>query len=162
MPYLFTVFTRVFGDGALVDDRFIKPPAACKVIAVVAVACENTAGKVGTKSRMAMNVDRSVFRNFIYSLTQGVKRNIDKAVYLALHHLKRCTGVEQEHATVTGEIFHIVPEELLELSADNIFGNEAEHIDGVFCAAERRRIAKFKGGKVGDLCTETNGGQCYC
>jgi len=65
MAYLFTVFARVFGDGALVDDRFIKPPAACEVIAIVAVACENTASEVGTKSRMAMNVDGSVFRNFI-------------------------------------------------------------------------------------------------
>ena len=61
---------------------------------------------------MAMNVDRSVFRDFIYSLTQGVKRDIDKTVDLALHHLKRCTGVEQENTAVTGEIFHIVPEEL--------------------------------------------------
>ena len=125
LPYLFTVFARVFGYGALVDHRFIEPPAACQVIAVVAVACENSAGKVGTESRMAMNVDGSVFRDFIYSLTQGVKRNIDKAVYLALHHLKRCTGVEQEHAAVTGKIFHVVPEELLELSADDIFGNKS-------------------------------------
>lgn len=101
-PFLFTIFARVFGDGALVYHRFIEPPAACKVIAVVAVACENTAGKVGTKSRMAMNVDGSVFRDFIYSLPQGVKRNIDKTVDLALHHLKRCTGIEQEHTTVTG------------------------------------------------------------
>ena len=61
---------------------------------------------------MTMNVDGSVFRNLIYSLPQGVKRNIDKAIYLAPHHLKGCTGVEQEHTAVTGEIFHIVPEEL--------------------------------------------------
>ena len=111
-PYLFTVFARVFGDGALVYHRFIEPPAACKVIAVVAVACENTAGKVGTKSRMAMNVDRSVFRDFIYSLTQGVKRKIDKAVNFAVHYFIRCTGVEQENTAVTCKIFNIVPEEL--------------------------------------------------
>ena len=61
---------------------------------------------------MAMNVDRSVFRDFVKSLTQGVKRDIDKTVYLAPHHLKRCTGVEQEYTSVTWEIFHIVPEEL--------------------------------------------------
>ena len=88
---------------------------------------------------MAMNVNGSVFRYFVYSLPQGVERNIDKSVYLAPHHLKRCTGVEQEHTAVAGEIFHVVPEELLELSADDIFGNETEHIDGIFRAAEGRR-----------------------
>ena len=34
-PYLFAVFTRVFGDGALVDHRFIEPPFAGKVIAII-------------------------------------------------------------------------------------------------------------------------------
>ena len=110
---------------------------------------------------MAMNVDRSVFRDFVKSLTQGVKRNVNKAVNFTVHYFIRCTGVEQEHAAVTGKVFHVVPEELLELSADGIFGNEAEHIDGVFGAAERRRIAKFKGGKVGNFRTETDGGGKY-
>jgi len=122
--YLFAVFAGVFGDGALIYDRFIKPPAACKVIAVVTIACENSAGKVGTKTRVTMNVDWSVFRDFVKSLAQGVERNVNKAVYLALHHLKRCTGVEQEHAAVTRKVFHVVPEELLEFSADDIFGNK--------------------------------------
>ena len=90
----FTIFTRVFGDGALVDDRFIEAPAACEVIAVVAASCENTAGKVGTESRMAMNEDGSVFRNLIYSLTQRVQRDIDKAVNFAVHYLKGCAGVK--------------------------------------------------------------------
>ena len=156
--YLFTVFTRVFGDGALVDDRFIESPAACQVIAIVAIACQYSVSKVGTKSRMAMNIDGFVFRDFVKSLTQGVKRNVNKAVNFTIHYFIRCTGVEQENTAVTGKAFHVVPEELLEFSADDIFGNEAEHIDGVFRTAEGRRIAQFKGGKVGDLCTKTGGG----
>ena len=124
-PYLFTVFTRVFGDGALVDDRFIESPTARQVITIVAVACQYSAGKVGTKSRMTMNVDGSVFWDFIYSLPQGVKRNVNKAVNFTVHYFIRCTGVEQEHAAVAGKVFHVVPEELLEFSADDIFGNEA-------------------------------------
>ena len=107
---------------------------------------------------MTMNVDGFVFRNFIYSLTQGVKRNIDKAVNFAVHYFIRCSGIEQENTAVTGKVFHIVPEELLELSADDILGNEAQHIDGVFCAAEGQHIAQLKSDKVGDLRTETDGG----
>ena len=107
---------------------------------------------------MAMNVDGAVFRDFVKSPTQFIKRNVDKAVDLAPHHLERCTGVEQEHAAVTGKVFHVVPEKLLELSADDILGNEALHIDGVFRAAEGRRIAQFKSGKVGNFCTETDSG----
>ena len=46
----------------LVDSRFIQSPPACKVIAVISVTAQDTAGNIAAQSAVAMNIYRLVLR----------------------------------------------------------------------------------------------------
>ena len=50
-----------------VNNRFVKSPATCKVIAFKAVACKYSASDIRAKPRMAMYINGFILWNFIYS-----------------------------------------------------------------------------------------------
>ena len=77
---LFTLGTNIFRHGFFVVNRLIKSVASCQVVAVIAVACQDSAGDVASQSAVAMNIYRLALGDFGNSLTERVQRNMHKAV----------------------------------------------------------------------------------
>ena len=52
------------------SDRFIESPSAGEIVTIISVAGENTAGDIGAKSGVTINIDRFVFGNQIQMVTE--------------------------------------------------------------------------------------------
>ena len=97
----------------------------------------------------------------INTLSKRIQRNILKALNHSARSFKGSAHVQQNNAAVSGQLFHVVPEKLLNPLRDNIFRNKAQHINGVLSAAEGRSIAQFQPRKVGYFCAQPDSGRQY-
>ena len=98
----------------LAEDGLIQTPAARQVVAVEAHASQHAAGYVAAQTGAAVDVNRFGLIQLTGTGTQLVHRNMDKAFdILTVLPLQIGADIQQGHTAVSGQLCHIVPEEVL-------------------------------------------------
>ena len=77
---LLTLGTNILRHGLFVYNRLIKSVASCQIVAVKAVACQDSAGDVASQSAVTVNIYRFALGDFGNPLTERVQRNMHKSV----------------------------------------------------------------------------------
>lgn len=70
--YLLTFRADICGNGVRIDHRLIEPPSASKIVALIAMAGEDTASDIAAQPTVAVNIDWLAFWNLVDVFSEGV------------------------------------------------------------------------------------------
>ena len=108
-----TAGRRRFYQAPVIVHRVIEAESSGQIIRVISAACQDPYCNIAAQPALAHHIDWFSLLNLIDPLTKLIHRDIDKILNMSAALFSFCPNVEQNRASVTGQLLHILRMELL-------------------------------------------------